>query len=299
MEDSHEPHVRYDVPAPFVARITLCRPAKRNAQGVKMTFELDEAFARACHDDDINVIILAGEGDHFCAGHDLSPGNRELQKNDLRGLWGQFEAPGVEGRYDREKEIYLGLTERWRNAPKPTIAAVQGAVIAGGLMLAWACDLIICADDTRFRDNTAAEMGVPGVEFFMHPYELGVRKAKEFLFTGAWLSAIEAERRGMVNHVVPRADLGVFSLDLAKRIATNNRFAMKLAKEAINNAQDAMGRPQAMSNAYSLHQLGHAHNIIMHGAPIDISKLDPGIRDYVRRRFAKTPTPGSASSGGA
>lgn len=269
----------YETPAPKVARIVMNRPDKRNAQGMVMTYELDDAIKRACHDDDINVIILAGAGDHFNSGHDLSGTERgNPTAEESIGLWGNFHGPGWEGSYSREKEIYLEITERWRNAPKPTIAEIQGAVIAGGNMLAWACDLIVCADDARFRDNTAAEMGVPGVEFFQHPFEMGVRRAKEWLFLADWLSAEEAKRLGMVNHVVPRAELTGFTLDLAKRIAQQDRFVLKLIKESINHAEDVMGRRQAMQFSFALHQVGHLQNMLLHGMPIDASRLPPGLR---------------------
>lgn len=279
--------IRYEMAAPHVARIVMNRPEKLNAQGIVMTYELDDAFKRACHDDDVNVIILAAAGKHFNAGHDLSGEGPMLPTTaQAVGLWGQFKAQGWEGLYSREKEIYLEITERWRNAPKPTIAEVQGAVVAGGLMLAWACDLIVCSEDARFRDNTAAEMGVPGVEFFQHPYELGVRKAKEWLLTGDWLTAAEAERRGMVNHVVPREQLSARTLELANRIAANNRFAMKLVKESMNRSQDLMGRKHAMEAAFSLHQLGHTHNMLVNGFPIDISRLHPSVRAQLERARA-------------
>jgi enoyl-CoA hydratase len=178
--------VRYETPGDGVARIILDRPEKRNAQGTVMTYQLDAAIRRACHDDAIKVIILAASGDHFCAGHDLSGTERFFPSVDESlGLWGQYEGPGWEGSFAREREVYLDMTERWRNAPKPTIAEVQGVCIAGGNMLAWACDIIICSDDARFRDNTI-DMAMPGAEFFAHPWELGVRKAKEWLFTGDW-----------------------------------------------------------------------------------------------------------------
>ena len=269
----------YENPAPGVARIVMNRPDKLNAQGVVITYELDDAFKRACHDDGVNVIILAGAGKHFNAGHDLSSDGPVMPTvEQSRGLWGQYGAAGWEGFYAREKEIYLEITERWRNAPKPTIAEIQGAVVAGGLMLAWACDLIVCADDARFRDNTAAEMGIPGVEFFQHPFEMGVRKAKEWLFTGDWLSAVEAERLGMVNHVVPRAELSARTLDLATRIAGKNPFTMKLVKEAVNQSQDLMGRKSAMTAAFSLHQIAHMQSMLVHGFPIDVSRLHPSLR---------------------
>lgn len=274
----------YEVPAPKVARIVMNRPEKLNAQGVTMTYELDDAFKRACHDDDINVIILAGAGKHFNAGHDLSGEGPVMPTIDeSRGLWGQYGGPGWEGFYSREKEIYLEITERWRNSSKPTIAEIQGAVVAGGLMLAWACDLIVCSDDARFRDNTASEMGVPGVEFFQHPYEMGVRKAKEWLLTGDWMSAVEAERRGMVNHVVPRADLSAKTLELASKVAGTNRFVAKLVKESINKAQDLMGRKDAMDAAFSLHQVGHMQNLLVHGFPIDTSNLNEAVKAQVEK----------------
>lgn len=275
----------YEVPAPKVARIVMNRPEKRNAQGMTMTYELDAAFKRACHDDEINVIILAGSGEHFSAGHDLSGTEPMMPTVDQsRGLWGQFGGPGWEGHYSREKEVYLDITERWRNAPKPTIAEIQGSTIAGGLMLAWACDLIICADNARFRDNTGGEMGVPGVEFFQHPFELGVRKAKEWLFTADWLSAQDAEKRGMVNHAVPQAELSRFTLDLAKRIADKNPFTLKLLKESVNHAQDVMGRKEAMNYSFALHQIGHMQNMLSHGFMIDITRLSPSVRAHLERR---------------
>ena len=132
------------------------------------------------------------------------------------GTWTDFDAKGAEGRYGREMEIYLKMCERWRNLPKPTIAEVQGKCIAGGLMLAWVCDLIMASDDATFKDPVI-DFGMPGVEFFMHPWELGIRKGKEFLFTADELGAEEAKACGMVNHVVPRDRLSAETLALAEK----------------------------------------------------------------------------------
>lgn len=282
--DGGKNQVRYETPAPRVARIVLDRPEKRNAQGVAMTYQLDEAIRRACLDDEISVIILAAEGDHFCAGHDLSmSGDDKVRPETNRSLWGQYDGPGWEGLYSREKEIYLEITERWRNAPKPVIAEVQGSVIAGGLMLMWMCDIIIASEDARFRDNTGSQMGVPGVEFFNHPFELGIRKAKEFLFTGGWLSAADAHACGMVNHVVPREELSRTALELAQSIAETSLFALKLMKESVNAAQDAMGRRQAMQTSFANHQIGHLQNMLLYGFPIDISKLPDSVRVHIEK----------------
>jgi enoyl-CoA hydratase len=178
----------------------------------------------------------------------------------------------------REKELYQGLCERWRNLPKPTIAAVQGKCIAGGLMLIWPCDIIIAAEDATFQDNTLA-MGVGGVEYFCHPWEVGFRKAKEMLFTSDWLSAQDAWRLGMVNHVVAKDRLGDVALEMAKTIARKPMFALKLAKEAVNKAQDAQGRTTAQETAFAYHQLAHAHNYRLFGQPIDTSfSFKPGAK---------------------
>jgi enoyl-CoA hydratase len=280
--------VRYEVVAPKVARVVLDRPEKRNAQGTIMTYELDAAMRRACQDDEISVIILAAAGDHFSAGHDLSGTEGGTPAAEDRvSLWGEYGAPGWEGAYTREREVYLEITERWRNAPKPVIAEVQGSVISGGLMLMWMCDIIVAAEDARFRDNTGSDMGVPGVEFFNHPYELGIRKAKEFLFTGGWLTASAALACGMVNHVVPRDQLAAKALELAVAIARTDRFALKLIKESVNNAQDNMGRRQTMQASFANHQIGHLQNMLLHGFPIDISRLPESVRVHLKQTITK------------
>jgi len=266
------PAVRYETPAPKVARIWLDRPETRNAQDTNLLYDLNDAFDRAAQDDDISVIILAAEGPHFSSGHDLRErdGLAALRARRTVGTWCGFGCAGAEAQMAREKEIYLGFSERWRNIPKPTIAAVHGKVIAGGLMLVWPCDIIVAADDTEFIDNTVA-MGVCGAEFFHHPWEIGVRRAKEMLFTSDAVTAQDAFRLGMVNHVVTRDELHPFTLELAVRIAQRPLFALKLTKEAVNAAQDAQGRVQALGTSFALHQLCHSHNQQVYGMPIDPS----------------------------
>jgi enoyl-CoA hydratase len=262
--------VLYETPAPKVARIVLNRPQSRNAQDTKLLYELNDAFDLAARDDQISVIILAANGPHFSSGHDLREpdpvGN--LANFQTVGTWCGFSCAGAEGWMAREKELYQGLSERWRNIAKPTIAQVQGKCISGGLMLVWPCDLIIASEDATFADNTVS-MGMTGVEYFGHPWEWGPRKAKELLFTSDWLSAADAQRLGMVNHVVPNDKLATFTLELAQRIAQKPLFALKLAKESVNAVEDAQGRVSAMQTAFALHQLGHSHNMQVHGLPID------------------------------
>jgi enoyl-CoA hydratase len=265
-----EQSIRYETPAPKVARIWLDRADTRNAQDTRLLYQLNAAFDRAAADDDVSVIVLAAEGPHFSSGHDMRErgSRRVLAEERTVGTWCGFGCAGAEGLMAREKEIYVGFCERWRNIPKPTIAAVQGKVIAGGLMLVWPCDIIVAADNAEFMDNTVA-MGVCGAEFFHHPWELGVRRAKEMLFTSESVSAADALRLGMVNHVVPTDELQAFALDLAERIAQRPLFALKLTKEAINAAQDNQGRIQALQTSFALHQLCHSHNMQVHGLPVD------------------------------
>ncbi|MCG8589599.1 MAG: enoyl-CoA hydratase [Proteobacteria bacterium] len=262
-----EERVRVEHPAEGVARIVLARPEARNAQDKRMTYALNDAFDAAAHDDAVKAIILAADGPHFSSGHDLR--DREpMEAFEPVGTWGGFEQPGAEGHFAVEQEIYLGLCWRWRNLPKPTIAEVQGKTIAGGLMLAWVCDLIVASDDASFSDPVVA-FGVNGVEYFAHPWEVGVRKAKEMLFTGDAISAAEAKALGMVNHVVPRAELADFTLALAARIARRPSMGLKLAKQSVNQTQDAQGLWNALQAAMSLQQLGHSHNQQVHGMLVD------------------------------
>ena len=250
-----------------VARIVLNRPETRNAQDKQMLYELNAAFDLAARDDDVKVIVLAANGPHFSSGHDLRDGS-SMADFDQVGNWGGYDKPGQEGHQAMEEELYLGLCWRWRNLPKPTIAEVQGKVIAAGLMLVWVCDLIIATDDATFSDPVVA-FGVNGVEYFAHPWEFGVRKAKELLFTGGTMSAAEAKSCGRVNHVVAGDELAPFTMQMAERIAKRPPMGLRLAKQSVNQAQDAQGIWTALQAAMSLQQLGHAHARIVHGIPVD------------------------------
>ena len=269
--------VIYEMAAPRVARLVLNRPERRNAQNTRLLYALNAAFDRAARDDGVHVIILAANGPHFSSGHDLDEigsgdTHRNIRSETPVGTWCGFGCAGAEAQMAYEKEAYLGLSERWRNIPKPTIAQVQGKVITGGLMLIWPCDIIIASTDATFQD-TAVDLGVCGVEFFNHPYELGVRKAKEFLFRSNVLTAVDAEAAGMINHVVERDALETFTLSIAEEIARKPLFALKLAKEAVNAAQDAAGRGTVMQSAFGHHQLTHAHNMLVHGMLMDPTNL--------------------------
>jgi enoyl-CoA hydratase len=280
--------IQYESPAPHVARIVLNRPETRNAQDTRMLYELNDAFDAAAQDDAIKVIVLAANGPHFSAGHDLREQNTYEAMREFRtvGTWCGFTCAGAEAQMAREREIYLGFCERWRNIPKPTIAAVQGKCVAGGLMLIWPCDIIIASHDAEFCDPVVS-FGIGGVEFFAHPWELGPRKAKELLFTSDWLSADEARQLGMVNKIVAREQLAEAALAMAQTIAKKSLFALKLTKEAVNAAQDAQGRAQAMHTSFALHQLAHTHWLKLHGMLIDPSGLPPETAKALGARYPR------------
>ncbi|MEQ1702075.1 MAG: enoyl-CoA hydratase [Ilumatobacteraceae bacterium] len=268
--------IRYELVRPGeegIAVITLDRPASRNAQDKRMTYELNAAFDDASRRSDVKVIVLQADGPHFCSGHDLRD-TTSFDEFDTVSPHGGFERPGQEGHMAWEEELYFQMCWRWRNLPKPVLAAAQGKTIAGGLMLLWIADVIIAADDALFSDPVVG-MGVNGVEYFAHPWELGARKAKELLFTGDWVTAGDAHRLGMVNHVVPAEQLREFTMSMAARIASRPSFALQLAKESVNQTLDAQGQFTALRAAFSLQHLGHAHNRIRFGGPIDPSAFRP------------------------
>jgi enoyl-CoA hydratase len=251
--------IRYDQPVERVARITLARPEAANAQDYLMLSELNEAFDQAARDPDVRVIVLAADGKHFSSGHDLRD-HTDICHLPTVGTQAHFEAPGAEGYMAREAEMYVGLCWRWRNIPKPTIAQVQGKVIAGGLMLVWPMDLIVCSEDATFSDPVVA-FGVNGHEYFVHPYEAGARLAKDMLFTGRAITAAEALQHGMVTRVVARDELESETLRLAAHIARRPMFGLTLAKQSVNNSLDAMGMYTALQSAFGLHHVGHNHNL--------------------------------------
>ncbi|WP_020655279.1 enoyl-CoA hydratase [Massilia niastensis] len=262
--ETDEP-VRY-ASADGIATITLNRPQYNNAQNSQMTYALDAAFRRAVDDDAVKVIVLRGEGKHFCAGHDIGTPGRDVNKpfERVNLWWDHTNKPGGEFMYAREQEVYLNMCRRWRDLPKPTVAMVQGACIAGGLMLAWVCDLIVASDDAFFQDPVV-RMGIPGVEYFAHPYELNPRIAKEFLFTGDRMSAERAWQMGMVNRVVARDELESATYALAAKVAAQPRMALALAKQAVNHVEELQGKRNAMEAAFAWHQFAHSHSELISG----------------------------------
>jgi enoyl-CoA hydratase len=238
--------IRYDVDG-AVATILLNRPEAANAQNSQLLDELDAALDLADANDDVRVVILAGEGKHFSAGHDL--------KEILTGAdeWARSRAT-PEGKWRHEQVMYFDRCVRLRDFRKPTIAAVQGACAAAGLMLACMCDLIVAADDARFSNPVARMTGV-GVELLVEPWELGPRKAKEFLLCAETIEADEAQRLGLVNRVVPRAALDAAARAMADQVALVPPVTAQAIKESINQMLDLAGQRDSWRYHFMIHQL--------------------------------------------
>jgi enoyl-CoA hydratase len=249
-----EDQILYEV-TDKVAVITLNRPEKANAQTMELLDDLDAAWEKAATDDEVRVIVLRGNGKHFSSGHDLSSGTAPPEKITLDWI------------YKIEARKYLEYSLRWRNVPKPSIAAVQGKCIAGALLLVWPCDLIVAAENAQFSDPVVY-LGIGGVEYHGHTWELGARKAKEILFTGREVSAREAEQAGMVNRVVPLDRLQDETMELARHISQMDPFALRQAKRAVNQTLDVQGFYAAVQSVFDIHQTGHGNALSVSGYPI-------------------------------
>ncbi|MBP8671446.1 MAG: enoyl-CoA hydratase [Sphingobium sp.] len=249
-----------------VAWIMLERPDVSNAQNHRLLDQLDDLFRQAVEDDAVKVIVLGGRGKHFSAGHDLGTAEKDRHmERERKLLWySHLNCEGAEGQYVLEQDAYLGFCRRWQDIPKPMIAMVQGACIAGGLMLAWVCDMIVASDDAFFQDPVV-RMGVPGVEYFAHAFELPPRIAREFLLLGERMSAERAYQLGMVNRIVPRTDLEASVERIALELASRPRFGMVLTKQAINLVEDLRGKKSAMDSVFHMHHLAHAQNQLVSG----------------------------------
>ena len=279
-----------------IVRILLDRPEARNAQNRGLLVELDAAFRAAEADDACRVVVLGGTGPLFSSGHDLgSPQAMEEYRSHPTMSIDGATREGAESLMLQEWHYYFQNTLRWRNLRKITIAQVQGPVYAAGLMLMWACDLIVGADDTVFADVVGTRLGMCGLEYFAHPWELGARKAKELLLTGDSLSVDEAYQLGMVSKVFPPEELGDRTVELARRIATMPTMAALLIKEAVNQSVDNMGFHNALNACFTLHELNHSHWAQVHddrfpvaqpadGVPHwkDAPPIVPAVKDRVR-----------------
>lgn len=228
-----------------VRRIWLNRPNARNAQSQQMLDALDQAFDAAQADTETRVVVLGAKGPHFSAGHDLKQAQAERA---------EFT---VEERWAYEQTRYFDYCMRIWDFPKPTIVQVQGACVAAGFMLANMFDLMVAAEDAVFSDPVTHTMGAAATEVLIHPWVMGLRQAKELLFTGGKFSAAEAKAMGMVNRVVPTDRLDEETLALAQRVAVAPPFALQMVKKSLNRSIDVQGMRQALSAHFDLHQLSH------------------------------------------
>ncbi len=258
--------VLYEVIDERIAVITLNRADKANAQTPQLLDDLDALMMRAAADSNVRVIVLQANGKHFSSGHDISGA--------AAGIAGERPAAGIDLKtgglaaiYEWETQRYIGYSRKWRDIRKPTLAAVQGQCIAGGLLLCWPMDIIIAADNAKFSDPVV-RMGIGGVEYHGHTWEVGPRKAKEWLFTASSFTAEQAERFGMVNHVVPLDELRTFTMAMAAQIAQMNPFALAQAKRAVNQTQDIQGFYTAVQAVFDIHSTGHGHALSVNGYPI-------------------------------
>lgn len=264
-----------------IARIMLNRPEARNAQNRGMLVELHEAFLAAEADDQVRVVILGGMGPMFSSGHDMGSkvAMEEMQSHPSRLVNGGTR-DGAERLMLQEWHYYFDNTRRWRNLRKITIAQVHGPVYAAGLMLMWACDLIVAADDVVFADVVGTRLGMCGVEYFAHPWELGPRKAKELLLTGDSLSVDEAHQLGMVSKVFPVDELSDRTVELARRIAEVPTMAALLIKESVNQSVDNMGFYNALNACFTLHELNHSHWAQIHESKYPVALEEDGIPNW-------------------
>ena len=265
-----------------IARILLNRPDARNAQNRGLLVELDEAFGQAEADDQVRVVILGGAGPLFSSGHDM--GSKEAMAERTPGpdqhpttLINGGTRPGAEGRMLQEWHYFFENTKRWRNLRKITIAQVQGTVYAAGLMLMWACDLIVASENAKFADVVGTRLGMCGVEYFAHPWEFGPRKTKELMLTGDSLDVHEAHSLGMVSKVFPNDELGDRTLEFARRIAELPTMTALLIKESVNQSVDNMGFYNALQACFTLHQLNHSHWAEMHENKYPVALPEDGM----------------------
>jgi enoyl-CoA hydratase/carnithine racemase len=235
-------YIEYEV-IDGVGVITLDRPKKANAQNRQLLDELNSCWESAAGDPRVHVILVKANGRHFSAGMELS----------TRGSTSTTTPEAV----PFPNTVDIAKTLAWRNVPKPSIAAVQGKCIAAGLLLCWPCDLIIAADNAEFSDPTA-RMGMAGVEYMAHAWELGPRKAKEMLLRSTPITAGEAKDLGMVNKVVPLDDLHEEAMTWAREIAALDPTMAAVIKRGINSTTDIQGFPASIAHNFDLLELAYA-----------------------------------------
>ncbi len=237
---AEEPILLVDDPAPFVRRLTLNRPAKRNALSNALRGAIFEALEEADRDPEVRVIVLRGAGTCFSSGYDLA-GLGELP----------FHTAGGQGQWARH--VVEGCFRMWDLA-KPIIAQVHGWCLAGGSELAVACDLVYVAEDAQIGYPAVRTMSPPDNQY--HAWIVGMRSAMELMLTGDAFDGLEAVRLGFANRAFKGDDLEREVLAMAERIAKVDPELAQLNKRLVHRQMEAMGMRAGLRAGTDLHALG-------------------------------------------
>lgn len=250
-----------------VARITLNRPSRANALDSELLEALDESLVSIASDPSVKVVVIEGAGRGFSGGYDITPGGSvEGSKKDIVQDWLRLRANA----------------ERWMRVwrfPKPIIAKVHGYCIAGGLELATACDIVVAADDTRFGYPAVRAVGVP--PFMMLPFVVSSRVVRELLFTGDSVIGARAAEIGLVNRVVPSAQLEEAVAGVAARIALMPLEQLVLAKASLIRSYEIVGLGTAAVSGVEFDAISHFGPSVQEFW--QRSRTD-GVREAVRKR---------------
>jgi enoyl-CoA hydratase len=229
--------------------IVLNRPQARNAQNAQLLRELEAAVDAAAADESVRVVVLAGAGNVFSAGHDV----KEVANNaDYRR-----RTETVEGRLWQELDLFVRPVEKLRDLRMPTVCRVQGPCIAASLMLIGATDLVVAADDATFYSHVTRDMGAADVELPALAWALGARRAKQLLWTSDAIDAEAALRLGLVNWVVAAAGLDAKVDAVVASLLEVPREALALSKLSLRFMEERMGRSDAAAYHFLAHQLSH------------------------------------------
>ena len=235
-----EPILVVDAPAEHVRRLTLNRPAKRNALSNALRGELFAALEAADDDPGARVIVLRGAGLCFSSGYDLAGLGRL-----------PFYTAGHQGQWARH--VVEGCFRMWDMA-KPIIAQVHGWCLAGGSELAFACDLVYVAEDAQIGYPPVRTMSPPDNQY--HAWIMGMRAAMELMLTGDSISGVEAVRLGFANRAFPLERLEAECLAMAERIAKVDPDLAQLNKRLVHRQMEAMGLRAGLRAGTDLHALG-------------------------------------------
>ncbi len=262
-----------DDPRPYVRRITLNRPEKRNPLSNELRTELFAALEAADTDPEVRVTIIRGAGSCFSAGYDLASNVAKDQP---------FYTAGGLGNWPRH--VVEGFFHMWDMA-KPIIAQVHGYCLAGGTELATACDLVYVAEDARIGYPVVRSISPPDNQFY--PWIVGLRRAMELMLTGDHMSGLEAVESGFANRAFPEADLEDNVLRIAERVAKVPSDLQQINKRAVHRQMDAMGIRAGIRAGTEMQQLAtytattQAHlQELRKGLTAALSKRDADFGDY-------------------